>query len=65
MRTSESALRVTRIAQVWRERDGDWLLTQETRVAGDVGVFGEPVAVPADEPPQRQFETRRLTPVIE
>jgi len=65
MRTSESALRVTRIAQVWRERDGDWLLTQEERVAGDVGVFGEPIEVPADEPQQRQFETRRLTPVIE
>jgi len=65
MRTSESALRVTRVAQIWRERDGAWLLTQEERVAGDIGVFGEPVepVVSAREP--RQFETRRLTPVIE
>ncbi len=65
MRTSESALRVTRIAQVWREREGNWLLTQEERVAGDVGIFGEPVEVVVAEREPRQFETRRLTPVIE
>ncbi|MBN2192683.1 MAG: hypothetical protein JW751_07680 [Polyangiaceae bacterium] len=65
MRTSESNLRTTRIAQVWRERDGDWLLTAEERVAGDVGIFGEPVEVlrPAAEP--RQFETRRLKALVE
>lgn len=65
MRTSESALRVTRIAQMWRERDGDWQLAQESRVGGDIGVFGEAVQVlrPAAEP--RHFETQRLSPVIE
>jgi hypothetical protein len=67
MRTSESTLRVTRVAQTWRQRDGDWLLTQEERIAGDVGVFGEPVTVLQPEPtaPAPRFATQRLSPVIE
>lgn len=41
MRMDESSVRATRIAQVWREKDNDWLLVREKRVAGDVGLFGE------------------------
>ena len=47
---SESTLRGTRIAQQWKEMDGDWLLTREKRVSGDIGLFGEQVETPAQRP---------------
>lgn len=60
MRVDESQLRATRVAQVWREEEGDWLLTREKRVAGDIGLFGEPVEV--ERPPVKdvQYPTTRL-----
>jgi hypothetical protein len=30
---------------VWRDNDGAWQLTREKRLAGDIGLFGEPVEV--------------------
>ena len=60
MRIDESRLRATRVAQVWREEDGNWQLTREKRVAGDVGLFGEHVEVARREVRDVQFPTMTL-----
>ncbi len=64
-RASENELRQTTLKQKWRDFKGDWKLTDETRVEGDVGLIGEaPVLVPtnvAAAPARRaQFPTIRL-----
>jgi hypothetical protein len=48
------------VAQVWREEDGNWQLTREKRVAGDIGLFGEPVEVARPEIRDVQFPTMTL-----
>lgn len=61
VRDHESSLRSTRVAQVWRDSDegGGWRLVREQRVAGDLGLFGEPVPLArAEEPRDVQFPTR-------
>jgi hypothetical protein len=59
VRDQESRLRSTRIAQFWRDGDEGWRLVRERRLAGDVGLFGEPVRAPAERPPlDVQFPTR-------
>lgn len=46
VRLREGTLRGTRVAQTWKNGDeGGWRLVREKRVAGDVGLFGEPVVV--------------------
>ena len=59
-RLNEGTLKTTRVLQVWKNDTGDWLLTREKRVAGDVGLFGEPVASLEPAEPHRDvhFETR-------
>ena len=56
----ESQLRATRVAQVWRSKDGDWQLTREKRVAGDLGLFGEHVEVVHPEIRDVQYPTTTL-----
>ena len=48
-RNSDSQLRTTRVAQEWRDAGGGFKLVRERRIAGDVGLFGEPIPLPATE----------------
>jgi hypothetical protein len=45
-RANEGDLRVTTLKQKWHDFKGDWKLTDEQRIDGDVGLLGEPVAPP-------------------
>ena len=59
VRANEGVLRSTRLAQLWSDEDGDWMMERERRVAGDLGLFGEAVPVaPARRPVDHQFPTR-------
>jgi hypothetical protein len=58
-RTNEGTLRATRVLQEWEAADGPWLLVREKRVSGDIGLFGERVAVRDEAPrPDVQFPTK-------
>jgi hypothetical protein len=58
-RADEGLLRTTRVMQQWEALDGPWLLVREKRIAGDLGLFGEPVARLESEPrPDVQFPTK-------
>jgi hypothetical protein len=58
-RTNEGTLRATRVMQEWEAADGPWLLVREKRVSGDLGLFGERVAMQESAPrPDVQFPTR-------
>lgn len=58
-RTDEGTLRSTRVLQNWESTQGSWLLVRERRVAGDLGLFGEPTAPLTSEPrPDVQFATK-------
>ncbi len=58
MRMNEDMLRSTRIAQTWTSSKGSWVLESEKRVAGDVGLFGEPVDVLRPTQRDAQFATK-------
>lgn len=59
VRNNEGVMRSTRLAQLWRDGDGDWMMERERRIAGDLGLFGEPVPMaPTRQPVDRQFPTR-------
>jgi hypothetical protein len=58
-RNSESQLRTTRVAQDWRDAGGGFKLVRERRIAGDIGLFGEPVPLSAAAPAHDvQFATK-------
>jgi hypothetical protein len=59
-RLNEGTLKTTRVLQVWNNETGNWTLTREKRVGGDLGLFGEPVAALEAPEPHRDvhFETR-------
>jgi hypothetical protein len=44
-RIQETEMRVTYLAQHWRDHRGSWLLEREERTAGDVGLLGEAITV--------------------
>jgi hypothetical protein len=56
-RIDESDLRGTQIAQRWRDHHGRWLLETEERIAGDIGLFGEPTTVVRAVESRTQFES--------
>ena len=61
-RANEGDLRVTTVKQKWHsDAKGDWKLTEEHRVDGDVGLLGEPPVAPtaaaAAAPKRSQFPT--------
>jgi hypothetical protein len=59
VRDSESSMRTTRVAQIWRDGDGGWRLIREQRLSGDLGLFGESVPEPTAQPQRDvQFPTR-------
>ncbi|HWA78587.1 MAG TPA: hypothetical protein VG937_39900 [Polyangiaceae bacterium] len=56
---NESQLRMTRVAQDWRDNGGGFKLVRERRIAGDVGLFGEVAAAPTAAPARDvQFATK-------
>lgn len=58
-RTDEGLLRTTRVAQEWRDGLGGFRLVRERRVAGDLGLFGEPTPAPdGSTRPDVQFATK-------
>lgn len=59
-RANEAVLRATRLQQEWTESEGEWLLTREQRIAGDLGLFGEPVEVLHPEARDTHFESRSI-----
>jgi hypothetical protein len=56
-RIDESDLRGTQISQKWQDHQGKWLLESEERIAGDVGLLGEPTTVVRAAPSRTQFES--------
>jgi hypothetical protein len=62
MRINEGLLRATRVKQVWNNPGGGWKLTEESRAAGDVGLFGEPVVVLRPDPTREpaRFPTKTI-----
>lgn len=60
VRNNEGTMRATRVEQHWKE-DAGWHLVRERRIAGDIGLLGEPLpendAAPA---PDKQFATRTI-----
>jgi hypothetical protein len=56
-RVDESEMRVTHLAQHWRDRKGAWLLDSEERAGGDVGLLGEQAKVLRPSARPVQFET--------
>jgi len=56
-RIDETDLRGTQIAQKWQDHHGRWLLESEERIAGDIGLFGEPTTVVRAAPSRTQFES--------
>jgi hypothetical protein len=63
-RLDENTMRSTRIEQTWRggSEDRGWTLVRERRIAGDLGLFGERVALPEPSEPHRdvQFATKTI-----
>jgi hypothetical protein len=59
MRMGEGSLRSTRLAQTWRDDDG-WQLVREQRVAGDAGLFGEPVQILRPESLDAHFPSKTI-----
>lgn len=59
IRNNEGSMRATRVEQHWKD-DAGWHLVREKRVAGDVGLFGEPEPARAPALPDKQFATRTI-----
>ena len=58
---NEGDLKVTTLKQKWHDFKGDWKLTDESRIDGEIGLLGEPPPPAADQAPKRtQFPTIRL-----
>jgi hypothetical protein len=56
-RVDESEMRITQVAQHWRDHKGAWLLESEERAAGDVGLLGEATTIMRPNTGPAQFET--------
>jgi hypothetical protein len=60
IRSDEGTMRATRVEQHWTD-DAGWHLVSEKRVAGDLGLLGEPLpAVETAPHPDKQFATRTI-----
>lgn len=60
LRNDEGTLRTTRVEQRWKD-DAGWHLVAEKRIAGDLGLLGEPSPALAPVPhPDKQFATRTI-----
>jgi hypothetical protein len=59
IRNTEGNMRATRVEQTWKD-DAGWHLVGEKRVAGDLGLLGEPVPEAPPPQPDKQFATRTI-----
>jgi hypothetical protein len=59
VRVNDDTLRTTRIAQTWKD-DGGWHLTREQRIAGDLGLFGEPMVLEPAAPRDVQYASKTI-----
>ena len=59
VRNTEGNMRATRVEQTWKD-DAGWHLVAEKRVAGDVGLLGEPMPEAPPPQPDKQFATRTI-----
>jgi hypothetical protein len=59
IRNNEGTIRATRVEQHWKD-DAGWHLVREKRLAGDTGLFGEPLPEAAPPRPDKQFATRTI-----
>ena len=59
IRNSEGTIRATRVEQHWKD-DAGWHLVRERRLAGDTGLFGEPLPEAPPPRPDKQFATRTI-----
>lgn len=59
VRVNDDTLRTTRIVQTWKD-DGGWHLTREQRVAGDLGLFGEPIELVPEAPRDVQYASKTI-----
>jgi hypothetical protein len=57
-RADEGDLRVTYVTQRWKNAKGSWLMQDERRKGGDIGLFGEPMPIPPPSDGHAQFPTR-------
>lgn len=58
-RVDESQMRLTSIVQKWRDFRGSWLLVDEERSGGDVGLLGESTVIV--RPAQRDVQFESIT----
>jgi hypothetical protein len=56
-RLDQSEMRVTQLAQHWSDHHGAWLLDNEERASGDVGLLGEAATVVRPNQGPVQFES--------
>jgi len=60
IRNNEGSMRATRVEQTWKD-DAGWHLVRERRVAGDIGLLGEPLPETTTPPPaDKHFATRTI-----
>jgi hypothetical protein len=59
IRHTEGTMRATRVEQTWKD-DAGWHLVREKRVAGDLGLLGEPVPDAPPAAPDKHFATRTI-----
>lgn len=59
IRNTEGTMRATRVEQQWKD-DAGWYLVSEKRVAGDIGLLGEPTPEAPQRQPDKQFATRTI-----
>jgi hypothetical protein len=59
IRNTEGTMRATRVEQTWKD-DAGWHLVRERRVAGDVGLLGEPEPEAPPVAPDKHFATRTI-----
>jgi hypothetical protein len=60
-RPDEDELRMTVLRQQWHDFKGDWMMTDESRADGELGLLGEPVERRAPRPVEHvQFPTIRI-----
>jgi hypothetical protein len=59
VRNTEGTMRATRVEQHWKD-DAGWHLVSEKRLAGDLGLLGEPLPDAPPPQPDKQFATRTI-----
>ena len=56
-RPDESEMRSTQVVQHWTDHRGSWLLDDEERTTGDIGLHGETTTVIRPPPSRAQFDS--------